>query len=324
MTRFSIPQAAFAGYRLLAARPGTALVWFIFQLAIALLTAFVTVSLAGPQLTALKEMMAAGKPDPATMMTLNAQMLPYTAFKSLFPLLTGTIAVAAVSRAFVRPKDSGLGYLRFGADELRVLVVYIVLMIIFAVPYIIATVVGMIALVSTAGPTAAMAVSTGAFGELPPKAIAFAVLSALPALALLIFLAVKLSLAPVQTVAERSIRIFNSWTLTKGHFWRILGAYVLAMIPLAVVGLVVMAAAMALKPDGFSGAWQQALAPDVSSMGAAFAGAAIIIFVLVAAFQTLVMAGQTGPGAAIYTALTGGVVADDFGDDDDDDEDDED
>jgi hypothetical protein len=182
MTKFSIPQTAFSGYRLLAARPGAALAWFIFQLVVTLFSVWATVVMAGPQLTTLKEMMASGRPDPATMMALQGQLLPYNLFKIVFPLVTGVILIGAVLRSVLRPGQSALGYLRFGADEMRLLVVNIVVGIFLFVLMIIAYALGMVGLLTSAGPRAAAMAMQG-HGALPPAAMLIAGLVALPGVA---------------------------------------------------------------------------------------------------------------------------------------------
>jgi hypothetical protein len=319
MTRFSIPETAFSGYRLLASRPGAALVWFAFSLAVVLGLGWLTAVLAGPELAALKEMQASGAPDPATAMALSRKVMPISALGLLVALVSGAILVGAVARAVLRPAQGALAYLRFGADEFRLMAVLLVVAILLLIPVILAWIPATIAMFATAGPQVAAMAMQG-HGELPLTAKLAACAAAVPGVLVFLFLFVKLSLASAQTVAERSIRIFNSWTLTKGVFWRTLWTYALAAIPLAVLKLIVLGVAAALNPDvGFKLMPQ----PDMSSVEAVFSGPQVAVLALQALFQTIQTAALLAPAAMIYLALTGrtpetAVSADDEDDDDED------
>lgn len=324
MKAFSIPQVAFSGYRLLLARPGAALAWFIFQLIVSFGTLALTVALAGPQLTALQEMRASGGPaDPATTMALTGQIMVFGLVSFVLSLLVTVIALGAVSRAVLRPGESRFGYLRFGADEFRLLAVIVVLGILLYIAYFLAFGPAMGALFAVGGPQrAALAMQGGA--SLPANAIVIAALAALPGTILMIFLSVKLALAPAETVAERAIRFFGSWRLTKGVFWRSLAAYALSAVPVLIVAVVVFGLAVAVRPGGLEGGLQAALQPDVSSMAGAFSPLQVFVYVLHAVLGVLVMAGLYAPPAAIYAAIaqrSSESLVDVFGDDEDDDED---
>lgn len=53
-----------------------------------------------------------------------------------------------------------------------------------------------------------------------------------------VFVLVRVSLYQAATVAERHVRIFSTWGLTRGQFWRILAAIILAALPTLVAGLI--------------------------------------------------------------------------------------
>jgi hypothetical protein len=322
MKDFSITKTAFSGYRLLATRPVTALIWFVFSLAVAVLTIAVTVWLAGPQLAVLKEIRTQGAAaDPATAMTISRQLGPYYAFTLIFALVTGAMTLGAANRAVLKPQATALGFLRLGADEFRLVLVSIVFLVIFFLGYIVTLILAITTLIMTAGPTGMRGLIQG--GGLPASTIAAVCVAALPGVALLIFLAVKLSLAPAQTVGESAARIFESWGLTRGRFWKILGTFILAAIPLLIVGGVTLAATLAAHGPSTGGFMNlmQSMQPDYSSMSAAFAGPNLVVLVLSALGRTLGMAGLMVPAAVIYQAVASDA-ADVFGEDDDDDDDD--
>lgn len=320
MRRFSITEAGFSGYRLLASKPGVALWWLAFSFLVGVISIAVLVWLAGPQMTALRQIQEAGPgaADPATMMDINRQMLRYTLFAYAFPWLTGAISIGAVARAIAGKGSSALGYLRFGADELRLLVTTLVTFLVIAVVFVVALFATVIAFGVSAG---AGALSGGLSGLSPSALIAPGALLLL-ALVATVYLVIKLSLAPAQTVADKGIRIFSSWTLTKGHFWGILAAYLLALVPVLIGWSVDIAVLAAMNPQqaGAGGSlmhFMRSLQPDVSSMGAAFQPAYLATYFVSAVVRTLGMAALIAPGVVILQAVRQDV-ADTFGDDDDD------
>lgn len=320
MTKFSISQAAFSGYRLLAAKPLAALGWFVFQLAVSLGVVWLTATMIGPQLTALKEMQASGAADQGTAMALFGQTLPLTLLALVVALVSGAILTGAVLRAALRPGESAFAYLRFGGNELRLIVVILLIILLMLIPIVIAWLPAFAVRMAIAGPQVAAMAMQGK-GELPLAATLGSLAAALPGVALIVFLYVKLSLASAQTVAERSIRIFNSWSLTKGVFWRTLGTYALAAIPLVILKIVVMAAVAALNPDlGF----KMTVQPDLTSVPAAFSGGQLVMFALQALLQIITSAALLVPTVMIYRAVAGEFVPTATADDDDDDDDDED
>ena len=73
------------------------------------------------------------------------------------------------------------------------------------------------------------------------------VLMVLGAIALFVWLSVRLSLAIPITMAERRIAIFDSFGFTKGRFWPLLGMALLAWFLSMVVGLLGSLVAMPLE-----------------------------------------------------------------------------
>jgi hypothetical protein len=320
MTKFSISQAAFSGYRLLAAKPIAALAWFVFQLAVSLGLVWLTATMIGPQLTALKEMQTSGAPDPATAMALGGQTFPLTVLALVVALVSGAILTGAILRAVLRPGESAVGYLRFGPNELRLIVVVLMIILVLLIPIVIAWLPAIAVRFAIAGPQVAAMAMQGK-GEIPLAATLGSLAAALPGLALIVFLYVKLSLASAQTVAERSIRIFTSWRLTKGVFWRTLATYLVAAIPLVILKIGLMAVIAATNPDlGF----KMTVQPDLTSVPAAFAGGQLVMFALQALLQVISSAALLVPTVMIYRAVAGETVPTATVDDDYDDDDDED
>lgn len=125
-------------------------------------------------------------------------------------------------------------YLRFGAAELRVVVGYFALLLLFIV-FVFAFVIGVLILAGIAGAIAAQLASPAAKGiaALVIVGAAFAVwLTLLYAIVRLTFLFLP------STVAEHRIGIARSWELTRGNFWRIFLIGILVLLPLIVASFV--------------------------------------------------------------------------------------
>ncbi len=148
-------------------------------------------------------------------------------------LVIGAVLSAAVARSVLRPNESRWGYLRLGMDELRVLLVSLAVSVI----------VGLTSGVAMMAVGAAMGVGA-ASGQ--PLLILLGVLLLFAVFALIVWLAIKFSLAVPMTVDRRKIVILESFSATKGHFWSLLGMAVIAVIMsliVSILGMIISAAA---------------------------------------------------------------------------------
>jgi len=207
------------------------------------------------------------------------------------------VFTAAAFRIVLRPQDSRYAYLRIGADELR--------LVVLALIYFVITVVGisLITVVAALLGEAAAAVG-GAAGALLEIAVLLA------SLGFLIFATVRLSLAGPMTFAEGRLRVFESWRLTRGNFWRLLGAYALAVILIVVIFLlaaVIYAALAAIVAGGDLAAAGQLAQPDANSIGDFLTPAMVVYLLFVALFSALQNVVLYAPPAMAYRQLTQGA-----------------
>jgi hypothetical protein len=244
---FSPQDSALAGFRLAKERPRVVLTWAVFYLVLcaALLTVIAVVM--GP--TIASEALAAidNRPgDPTAYLELLSRLSTagrqaegagevFDLLKSLSAAVIITVAlsacigatvIGAVFRAVLRPDESQWAYLRFGKDELRLIVVFALL----SLPAL-----------AVAGLSAVVAgVTAGLFGATNPVIAAMiGGLGLMAAVAIAVFVTVRLSLAPIMTFAERRIRFFASWSLTHGHFWRLVAMFLLMLFLSLVVSTVI-------------------------------------------------------------------------------------
>ncbi|MEO8114224.1 MAG: hypothetical protein ABI655_07590, partial [Phenylobacterium sp.] len=225
------------------------------------------------------------------------------ALLALAPLLVFGLAVqcmmaAAVYRLILRHDDTRFGYLRLGADEVRLMalsVIYVALFIVFLVLITLAAAL-LMALAAFAGRN--VAVFVGGISEL------FLI-------GLLVFVAVRLSLAPVATFAERRLAIFESWRLTRGQFWRLLGAYGLALACIVVLGFLTLflftaiAGLVLIVSGGQLADLKTIFKPDESSLRAYFTPGLVAYMAVGSVFSALYYAVIAAPGAVAYLALHG-------------------
>jgi hypothetical protein len=245
---FSATDAAFEGFRLVRRNPLAVVAWALLY-AVLTLTALFALSRSIDPLIAWSERaeaMESGSPTPAEvgeMFQAFGAILFNLAWLLPVALVVGAMLSAAVARGVLNPKAGGFGYLRLGMDEVRVLVVTVVLSVLLtALAMLVFVAVGMIGGVASA--------SGAGWGWL------VAVVAGLGGFALLIWLSVRLSLAVPITVAEKRMAFFDSFALTRGRFWPLLGMAIIAFVMVLIISflssIVTMPLSLMSGLDGWS------------------------------------------------------------------------
>jgi hypothetical protein len=231
---FSATDAAFEGFRVVRRHPMALIFWSLFY-AVMMVAALALVggSIIG-LMNAAEGLESSGASSPEAFMPILGSYMAVLAVVLPVSMIASAMIYAAVSRAVLHPSESAFGYLRLGMDEVRVLVVSIVLAIVFVVLSVV--VFGVIGIVAGMTQAADM-----------PALWLLVVLLGLAGVGLFIWLAVRLSLAVPITMAERRISIFDSFALTKGRFWPLLGMSLLAIVLSFVVSLLGSLVAMPLQ-----------------------------------------------------------------------------
>lgn len=127
-------------------------------------------------------------------------------------LLVGLAVTGAAYRAFLRPDDRGLAYLRLGADEQRLLGVS----------------------VACLAPAVLIIAPLSRFAPGPPVLVAALVL-----LAVWAWYALRLTLAGVMSFDQRGLRLRQAWALSRGMVGKLLLSMLLVLVflVLAAMGL---------------------------------------------------------------------------------------
>jgi len=304
MASFSASDAALTGFRIVRERPKAVAVWAAVQFVIALASSLIMVSLAGPFLDSLKAGGGATR-DPAAAMAMFRQVGPLYLFFVLFALIFYPILYAAMNRAVLRPNDEGFGYFRLGADELRQLGLTLMMVGLVLVAYIalIIVVAAMAATFSTA-----FGARTGAAAGAAAPLILLAVLLGFAVICLWIYFWVRLSLASALTFATRRVNLFGSWTLTRGLFWPMFGAYLVAAILVVVVLMLTGVITLAITA-AFGGGLAGIAQATPSTVASVLTPARLAGLVISSAANALVWPVMLTPPAAIYQSLPGSVSA---------------
>lgn len=222
---FSASDAAFEGFRIVRRKPLSVVAW-----ALSYIVFFaIGFALVGkPALAILQQvegLKSAGEP---TMAELAPLFQGYgLVFGVVWPLsiILSTMLSTAIARAVVEPSASAFGYLRLGMDELRVFGAMVVLFILLIVYYVVAL---------------GICIGLGVYAHTSGQwwGWLLCVLAGLGAFLGLIWLAVRLSLMVPIIVAENRFALFDSFALTKGRFWPLLGMALLAFVMMIVVSLI--------------------------------------------------------------------------------------
>jgi hypothetical protein len=294
---FSPSDAAFEGFRLTRQRPLTVLLgWpLIFLIGLVLIGAAVFAAVGPDGFEDLQTASASASSDaaPAEMLAMLSRLGGL--FMLLIPLaiVFSAMSYAAVFRAVLRPTEKGLFYYRLGGDELRiVLVSFVLFVILFAGIVLAAALVGGLSAIAGSAGGAAAAGLTGVVGGIACAAV-------------LIWLSVRLCLALPITFAEKRIALFDSWGLTRGRFWPLLGMVLLVFVFTIVVSFLggfVAQAAAAVAGGGLAvlGSLQN---PDFTDLPPELLPSILLYLALNLVLASLQAAVAYAPLAAAYRAL---------------------
>lgn len=229
MAQIDIAKTAFAGFGLIARKPMAVAGWALFLLVVGILPAALLI---GPFMTNLFEIIDMAKADiePSKEQLASFMSAMYMAHPVLWltGLITRVMLTGAVFRAILEPSASRWAYLRLGMGEVMLAVVVIVLGIL----------IGLAAAVF-AGVTVGIAVAIWQASE--AAAIGAGILLGVILVVGVIWALLRFSLAAPMSFAERNFRLFESWSLTRGHAFNLLIVAILVMVILTLLEAVVAA-----------------------------------------------------------------------------------
>ena len=291
---FSATDAAFEGFRMTRRKPMIVVWW---AQAYVVFFAGLLALASGPIVQMIAEMeRLEGLSDPqfSDFRTIGGLYFSLVAWIMPASLVFGAVINAAVARAVLRPAASAFGYMRLGMDEVRVLVVTLVLGIVFGI------------IMAVGG--AAIGFIAGFAGASGMSALWLAVVLGVIALIVLaIWLMARFSLAVPIVVAERRFAFVDSFALTKGRFWPILGMAILAGVMSLLVGLLgsIIAQAVTMMTGGLNVLADMEEANLEQILRAAWPALLGwgVINALISALQLAII---YGPFSAAYVALKGG------------------
>jgi hypothetical protein len=294
MAGFSPSDAALEGFRLTRENPKAFGVWAAASLLVNVLSGVIDAFMPASVKHGLETISASDVMTGPQL--LDALIL--TAPVILLGLAVLNVMAAAVYRLIFRHDDTRFGYLRLGADELRLMGLTLIYIVLF------------IALVVGVGMVSGIVVALA--GLVSPAAQSFLGWLSIPvSFGVIVYVLVRLSLAPVATFAERRLAVFESWGLTRGQFWRLFGAYVLALACVVVVGFLALvvftgaAGVVVLLTGGKLADLGSILNPQNVTLRSYLSLGLIASMILSSVFSALWNAVMAAPGAVAYQQLHG-------------------
>jgi hypothetical protein len=294
MPGFSASDAALEGFRITRENPRAFGAWVGATFLVNILGPVISVLMPASVRHGLDTMTASETPTAGQFLDALIVISPIL----ILGLAIQCVMAAAVYRLIFRHSDTRFGYLRLGADELRLMALTLIYVLLFVLLVVGVTMVSavLLAIASVAGRVFAEFVG---------------LVSWMASVGVVVFVLVRLSLAPVATFAERRLALFESWTLTRGHFWKLLGTYALAVCCIAVVGILVLvlfsavAGVIVLLSGGQLTELGGIIKPDESSLRGYFSVGLIAYMIVSSIFSALYNAVIAAPGAVAYEKLHG-------------------
>lgn len=232
MASIAVTQAAFAGFGVLRRKPWAPLVWSVLYVGVmsgaflllgaAFIKALGKLATLGPKTTV----------HPAEILALLAAVAGGYVLLIVVVWVISAIINMAVVRAVLEPEAGAFAYLRLGPAELWLMLANFVLFILY-------TCVSM-ALAIPVSLASAIAVlswrDAAPFISLPAQLITWGVT---------IWLGLRFCMVAPMIFSERRFRLFESWSFTRGHVWRLFGVGAVMVASSAVFYLALVAVGLA-------------------------------------------------------------------------------
>jgi hypothetical protein len=251
MSRFSLTEAAFSGFNFIGRQWPTVMVWAGMRIAVAIVMMAIVAAVAADDLAHLAALTLRGPEqlaDPTELYELILRVGPIPASIWFVGLILEAILIAAFYRAYLRPEEARFAYVRLGKAELAVIGAMLLWWLLyfvglFAVSFIVI------------------------FAEVLPPVIAaiVAVAAFIAYVVLLIWAIVRSSLILVDSFARRKVSLRHSFELTRGHFWPLIGAYLIGLAVTVVLSVAALALFMLIAAVAALAAGQ-----DLASVGRVF------------------------------------------------------
>ena len=241
MARFSVSGAATSGFGVIGREPLAVLVWGLLILVVlvvpfgalfwTLVPDFLDIVKTGP----VHADVAGGDPAAmAQMMRIQSKMMLFNAVYLVGGTLMKAMIAAAVFRVVLEPARKGFAFLKLGAQELWLALVYLVMGVLAYMAFLAAAVV--------VGLLAGLGYVVGSISS--PQAgavtcILVAVLAGIGGTGALSWAMLRLSVGGPMSFSERKFLLFESWSLTRGQSPPLLGMVLLLGLILIALEIVV-------------------------------------------------------------------------------------
>lgn len=229
MATFSGSEAVASGFRLIKAHPQAVLLWgAVYTLLCWLPGALVMLSI-WPDMAALQEASQASGADAREILAMQTKVVGPMLLALPFSLLGMTLIFGAILRAVLTPAETARGYLRLGRPEWMMLLSFATLLVLlwFAMVFVVAIL----------GIAFGLTAVTGEGQSPGGGAVLLGVLAVTAAGAALVWLAVRLSLAPALSFDKAKFQLFESWPLTRGQAGKIFLTYLAVLVIVALIEL---------------------------------------------------------------------------------------
>jgi hypothetical protein len=272
---FSWSAAALAGFGVLRREPRAVLTW----------------SLVGLVLTLAQQVIAVNAEifRKANSASFAAPMMGLLG--GLISLVAAAIFSAAVYRAVLPDRREGRGLTRFGPEEIRLALVWLVQGLLILVPFIL---------------SAVPVTVVGNLKSRPSDLVMGSAAVSLFAIALIVslLLMVRLSVSGPMAIAEGRWSVGASWRLTRGRTWKMVGVYLPVILVVATVYWL-WRATYAVVAAALGGEFSVSLVTAGTSVAALFQLPTLIFTILTAGLSAAGAAVLHAPAAVIYRDLKG-------------------